>query len=821
MRVAAGPIAVGIIAMAYSNYPRASLVGNEIRFDTVAGMLAETKLEDGARTSTSARLTAGDGGGNTYIYHATGRPAVAAGDGRPGFVIDGSGADDWFEAVDQTVADIKQFGAKTDGTDSSAAINAACAFDNVRVPPGIYHTSAIITGNFKDLDGYGATLLPLNELDQVVTVPDGGVVRGLTVDCDGDTVTLTSARGEGIRLGTGSKAIDCTVLDTPIGASANGFYIASAGAPSVMQRCTVKDPGYACVRFNGSGVVVDCDFQFTRVRADSQYRWAVANGNPRLINIRGGRWWSDQAVETTAVFDTVGQPQADRQLVISELDIDHTNYSGGLNNHVIKADALTTVTLDKVTSNVPAPVFLRGGGTDHTIIRDCDVLGTLNFSGDYLRRLSIRDSTLRATDVVGTDALSETENILSIVIDGCFIDGYVRFTNSIRAVDQRMSIRDTQFHCRNTSNATIFSSIQDFESLELRNFRLFEDGTANAFLSNKNERRLMAYRRGKDCVYDGYLTEWYGLPDELEISGSPTASVANLAALPSDPSAVSVRAIYKVESNGLLYFVRAGAWQPWGYQRVIATIALRDALTEKVIGQRVYVTADSTNYEWDGAAWNSTNRGNRRQHAGTRTTQATNSEMVWRAIASSSDAFPDITAIVSPRPATKIIHGNPATDEPASWTFDGSGWIPSSPVRAYAAISVTGNSTATTISAASTPVQVTVFDTDNTVSLNATPDHTNDHVTTDVAGNYRASVSISVSGISGDTVAFRLYKNNGATLIGPDVTVTLSGGVDRVSFDSIPYDLAVGDTSELWVSNETDTDDVTIEDVTLYIERVD
>jgi hypothetical protein len=88
-------------------YLRQSIVD----FPSVASMVAATTHVDGDLVKTLGYYAAGDGGGNSYIYHATGRPTA---DG--GFFIDGPVADDYFEAVDKTVAKARQFGAVGDGT---------------------------------------------------------------------------------------------------------------------------------------------------------------------------------------------------------------------------------------------------------------------------------------------------------------------------------------------------------------------------------------------------------------------------------------------------------------------------------------------------------------------------------------------------------------------------------------------------------------------------------------------------------------------------------------------------------------------------------
>lgn len=88
------------------------------RVNTIAD-LALLALDDGDEVSVLGYTTPGDAGDPWgMIYRATGRPGALN-----GFAVAGPGADDWWEASDQTVAYPEQFGAIPD--DSSPAAIAA------------------------------------------------------------------------------------------------------------------------------------------------------------------------------------------------------------------------------------------------------------------------------------------------------------------------------------------------------------------------------------------------------------------------------------------------------------------------------------------------------------------------------------------------------------------------------------------------------------------------------------------------------------------------------------------------------------------------
>ena len=135
------------------------------------------------------------------------------------------------------------------------------------------------------------------------------------------------------------------------------------------------------------------------------------------------------------------------------------------------------------------------------------------------------------------------------------------------------------------------------------------------------------------------------------------------------------------------------------------------------------------------------------------------------------------------------------------------------------------NSTVTiTIAGKSNKVQVTAFNV-NGNSNNCTPDHTNDHITITKAGMYKCSVSLAIESPAASPVQLgaSVWKNNGATeFANVHAHRDMAGGsADRgsVCMSGI-VDLAVNDTIELWVWNETSTDNFLIDDVTLSLFQI-
>ena len=150
--------------------------------------------------------------------------------------------------------------------------------------------------------------------------------------------------------------------------------------------------------------------------------------------------------------------------------------------------------------------------------------------------------------------------------------------------------------------------------------------------------------------------------------------------------------------------------------------------------------------------------------------------------------------------------------------------LPASVTTAYAEISATGNTTPTTVTTTATWYQITIFDT-NGLSNDATPDHTNDHITVATTGTYRVMVTASISSGAGSTALFEcvVKKNDGVTTLDNlHFHRQLSGGGGDTGAASASglATLTAADTIELWVSNETNAVDILFEDVTMSIVQV-
>jgi hypothetical protein len=120
--------------------------------------------------------------------------------------------------------------------------------------------------------------------------------------------------------------------------------------------------------------------------------------------------------------------------------------------------------------------------------------------------------------------------------------------------------------------------------------------------------------------------------------------------------------------------------------------------------------------------------------------------------------------------------------------------------------------------------QVLNFDT-NGQSNQATPDHTNDHVTIDVAGIYLVTVSTAIRNSAGaaHVIDLLVHKNNGATAFNNlHAHRTLGAGTDAGSTSiSGIVSLSATDTLELWIISDSGAArNIIVEDCTLSVLQI-
>jgi hypothetical protein len=156
---------------------------------------------------------------------------------------------------------------------------------------------------------------------------------------------------------------------------------------------------------------------------------------------------------------------------------------------------------------------------------------------------------------------------------------------------------------------------------------------------------------------------------------------------------------------------------------------------------------------------------------------------------------------------------------PEDVTYTGGGGLQ------FGEIYAENNAVATTVSAAGTWYQITIFTTNGDSNGDTTPDYTNDHITVGKAGKYLVLVSASI--LSGGGLGFvlegHIETNNGGTSydnIHFDRNLAGGGGdTGSISMSGIA-DLAANDTVEVWMRNKTNTTNFTVEDINLTVLQI-
>jgi len=142
----------------------------------------------------------------------------------------------------------------------------------------------------------------------------------------------------------------------------------------------------------------------------------------------------------------------------------------------------------------------------------------------------------------------------------------------------------------------------------------------------------------------------------------------------------------------------------------------------------------------------------------------------------------------------------------------------------YGGICVLENTTPITIVTAGVAVQVLDFDT-NDPSRGMVPDYTNGHVTIAKAGDYAIMVSVTINSVAGPAshAHVTVEKNDGASIIGGLLSARdMAGGAGESGAMTLSgmVTLDVNDTIEVWVSNESTTDNYVMENVSLMVTQL-
>lgn len=200
---------------------------------------------------------------------------------------------------------------------------------------------------------------------------------------------------------------------------------------------------------------------------------------------------------------------------------------------------------------------------------------------------------------------------------------------------------------------------------------------------------------------------------------------------------------------------------------------------------------------------------------------ATAAAAVWTPTISAFDLFTDNVSDPTPGVDKAVVYGKDVNGTVRMFARDEDDII--SPLtRSCGEISIEQNTADTVISASSADfsnkVQVLVFDTNTPNNQGTTPDHTNDHITIIIPGQYFIHCGISFKNGANDIFSGAVFKNNGATQITTRFSrkIGAGGDVGSVTCSGLAT-LAAGDTIELWIQNETAADDCIVTDGNIAI----
>jgi len=122
-------------------------------------------------------------------------------------------------------------------------------------------------------------------------------------------------------------------------------------------------------------------------------------------------------------------------------------------------------------------------------------------------------------------------------------------------------------------------------------------------------------------------------------------------------------------------------------------------------------------------------------------------------------------------------------------------------------------------------VQITSFATNGPYSPSVTPDHTEDHISVGLAGRYKVDIVIAAKSVGAQAfnATFSGYKNNGATqLTNLQASRDFAGGggdAGEIPLSAI-VNLSASDTVEVWVWNNTNTENIVITDISMNMVMV-
>lgn len=810
MRAIAFFIAVSICSCAFAQpqRPERNVARSKA---TLAQALAEVTWKDGELVTTQGRTTAGDGGGNQYIYHSSGWSGLSSPDGY-GFHIRVGATDAYLEAKDKSIARASQFGVDGSGDDSTelqACFDAAVAEGvNVELPPHAFTASVLVETTGNQVPNV------IGKKFKTQWFAPSNDVWMLTIDM------TNSDAGKNLLIS------NVTFADSFLAHVNSGVQLLMHSGP---------------VRFE------NCDFRYLLIGCALNGNYATQFDSCNFQNNQIGLLHTVRQASNTMTV---------KSRTVTFRDPIHLQHSGinQLNNCAFSSNNIGWMFEDPdrnvggaASSSIATNCIFQGAGCG---VWNRDVLTTIGEPG-----LQFNTCHWEATGSGTVSIDGATVNEGDMQLDAAC---HVVITNG---VPNRVTQTDYTFikvlgagNYPTVHNKTALSvfEVDHAAGYITRNKESTAD-TIFAWAENTGYGGLSRAKQKRLDILPQNVTlekKFLLFADELPItSGSGVTRTAVEDETHQTGQALEV--VTTVNNTGVQYL--GGNNTPGEHWYVSFDIKsdaddfpVRFIPLGNTTSDIISTTTEWQTFHWCGWMSNTDTRLRWWSYETTGTFYLANIQVVKvkddiQSLLDyqKSNIFP-VTDLELARIRKSVFRksGNTAarsifdndlgtahawlvewrdTDDMETYVWNGSGWQAANG-HPHAQISCEDNATATTVSSTqsdwSAKSQFVGFSSDFPDSLYATPDHTNDHITLTSAGTWEVSCVVTLSGsVVSDLWELALWKNNGATQVSTKQGVNIRGAgltyEKQVTISGL-VDASANDTIELWVQRTNGTGSITI-----------
>lgn len=359
-----------------------------------------------------------------------------------------------------------------------------------------------------------------------VTVNSGTktLIRDLEIDGNQANVTLTTGRGEGLRISCNGyiELINVYAHDAPIADTANNFYLDEATGHAKLVNCKADNPAYANYRIRiKSSEFINCDSLITTYTGGKGRFWVMDGSPVNSCHIRGGTWKTNATMEVNSNFD----PDIEENPLLAdwceELVIDGVTMDFGINHNnatadsFMKFDNVRKLVFRNVTQRCSTPGTLKTSNIESLMIiglvREAWIDNVIadgsirfaSYASGYVPTdfCSISNSSFGVNQQINTAvsnltqcALTVIENcrFMNIIGDGSGANRHI-FDNYQMDGNQKVRIKNCHFHTSWPVGewGTMFRLVQKIGSVALTDITITND-LNETYVALTNTQRLMA-----------------------------------------------------------------------------------------------------------------------------------------------------------------------------------------------------------------------------------------------------------------------------------------------------------------------------------------